>query len=181
MDVSSLGGGWVFVLEFTTIIFIVFAVLALGLLGVLTAEPIATILAAVAGYVLGKSTDIRGAGGEEIRRGGEEPKVLFEAMTRQEEIRSSRDEDKIKLQREVDDLKRKLAEAKVTVPSVTGTATGEAESKLREKSLMPDTKEVENPGAETGKVFYQSPEANIEVSKGSTVVLFVAKKTPPTS
>ena len=46
---------------------------------------------------------------------------------------------------------------------------------------MPDTKEVENPGAETGKVFYQSPEANIEVSKGSTVVLFVAKKTPPTS
>ena len=128
MDVSSLGGGWVFVLEFTTIIFIVFAVLALGLLGVLTAEPIATILAAVAGYVLGKSTDIRGAGGEEIRRGGEEPKVLFEAMTRQEEIRSSRDEDKIKLQREVDDLKRKLAEAKVTVPSVTGTATGEAES-----------------------------------------------------
>jgi len=48
MDVSSFGGGWVFVLEFTTIIFIVFAVLALGLLGVLKSEPIATILAAIA-------------------------------------------------------------------------------------------------------------------------------------
>jgi len=121
MDASSFGGGWVFVLEFTTIIFIVFAVLALGLLGVLTSEPIATILAAVAGYVLGKSTTIRGAGGDEIRRGGEEPKALFEALTKQEEIRSSRDEDKIKLQREVEDLKRKLAEGKVgAVRNVVG-------------------------------------------------------------
>jgi len=37
--------------------------------------------------------------------------------------------------------------------------------------------EVENPGAEAGKVFHQSPEANTEIAKGSTVVLFVAKKT----
>jgi PASTA domain len=181
MDVSSFGGGWVFVLEFTTIIFIVFAVLALGLLGVLKSEPIATILAAVAGYVLGKSTSIRGPGGEEIRRGGEESKALFEAMTKQEEIRSLRDEDKIKLQREVEDLKRQFAESKVTVPGVTGFATNEAESKLKEKNLMPDTKEVENSGAETGKVFHQQPEANAEVAKGSTVVLFVAKKTSPSA
>lgn len=176
MDVSSFGGGWVFVLEFTTIIFIVFAVLALGLLGVLKSEPIATILAAVAGYVLGKSTSIRGAGGEEIRREGEEPKALFEAITKQEEIRSSRDEEKIKLQREVDDLKLKLAESRVAVPGVTGVAIGEAEIRVKEKSLMPDTKEVENPGAEAGKVFHQTPEANTQVARGSTVVLFVAKK-----
>ena len=85
MDASSFGGGWVFVLEFTTIIFIVFAVLALGLLGVLTSEPIAAILAAIAGYVLGKSTHMRGGGGEEIVRGSEEPKALFDALIKREE------------------------------------------------------------------------------------------------
>jgi hypothetical protein len=40
MDVSSFGGGWAFVLEFTTIIFIIFAVLTLGLLGVLSSAMI---------------------------------------------------------------------------------------------------------------------------------------------
>jgi hypothetical protein len=176
MDVSSFGGGWVFVLEFTTIIFIVFAVLSLGLLGVLKSEPIATILAAIAGYVLGKSTSIRGAGGEEIRRGAEEPKVLFEAMTKQEEIRSQRDEEKIKLQREVEDLQRKLAQGKVAVPGVTGLVSDEAENKIKERNLVPEKKEVENSGAEAGKVFHQSPEPNSEVSKGSTVVVFIPKK-----
>ncbi len=82
MDVSSFGGGWVFVLEFTTIMFIVFAVLALGLLGVLDSEPIAAILAAIAGYVLGKSTSIRETGGEEVRRGAEVPKELLDALRR---------------------------------------------------------------------------------------------------
>jgi len=180
MDVSSFGGGWVFVLEFTTILFIVFAVLSLGLLGVLKSEPIATILAAIAGYVLGKSTSIRGAGGEEIRRGAEEPKVLFEAMTKQEEIRSLRDEEKIKLQREVDELQRKLAQSKVTVPGVIGSLTSEAENKIKEKNLVPDKKELETSEGEPGKVFHQSPEANAEVAKGSSVLLFIAKK-PKTS
>jgi len=176
MDVSSFGGGWVFVLEFTTIIFIVFAVLALGLLGVLKSEPIATILAAIAGYVLGKSTSISRAGGEEIRRGGEEPKALFEAMAKQEEIRSLRDGEKIKLQRELDDSQRKLAQIKVTVPGVTGFVTDQAENKIKEKNLLPEKKEVENSEAEAGKVFQQHPEPNAEVEKGSTVVLFIAKK-----
>lgn len=175
MDASSFGGGWVFVLEFTTIIFIVFAGLALGLLGVLKSEPIATILAAIAGYVLGKSTSIRGARGEEIRRGAEEPKVLFEAMTKQEEIRSLRDEEKIKLQREVEDLQRKLTQSKVTIPDVKGFVTDQAETKIKEKNLVPEKKEVANSEAEAGKVFHQSPEPNAEVAKGSMVVLFIAK------
>jgi hypothetical protein len=176
MDVSSFGGGWVFVLEFTTIIFIVFAVLALGLLGVLKSEPIATILAAIAGYVLGKSTSIRGAGGEELRRGAEDPKTLFEAMTRQEEIRSSRDEEKIKLRREVEDLQRKIAQSKVAVPSVIGFVTDQAKNKIKEKNLLAEQKEVENSGEDAGKVFHQSPEPDEEVAKGSTVLLFIAKK-----
>jgi len=176
MDVSSFGGGWVFVLEFTTIIFIVFAVLALGLLGVLKSEPIATILAAIAGYVLGKSTNIRGAGGEELRRGAEDPKMLFEAMTKQEEIRSSRDEEKTKLQREVEDLHRKIAQFKVAVPSVIGFVTDQAKNKIKEKNLLAEQKEVENSVEDVGKVFHQSPEPDAEVAKGSTVVLFIAKK-----
>ena len=48
MDVSVVGGGWVFVLEFTTIIFIVFAALSLGLLDKLESDQIGTILAAIA-------------------------------------------------------------------------------------------------------------------------------------
>jgi beta-lactam-binding protein with PASTA domain len=84
---------------------------------------------------------------------------------------------KIKLQRENEELKRRIGENKVTVPGVTGLASGEAESKLKERNLLPDTKEVENTGAEAGKVFHQLPQANAEATKGSTVVLFVAKKT----
>src|SRR5262245_31394560 len=176
MDVSSFGGGWVFVLEFTTIIFIVFAVLALGFLGVLKSEPIATILAAIAGYVLGKSTSTRGGGGEEFRRGAEDPKMLFEAMTKREEIRSSRDEEKIKLQREVEDLQRKIAQSKVAVPSVIGFVADQAKNKIKEKNLLAEQKEVENSEEDAGKVFHQSPEPDEEVAKGSTVVLFIAKK-----
>ena len=176
VDVSSFGGGWAFVLEFTTIIFIVFAVLALGIVGVLTSEPIAAILAAIAGYVLGKSTSVRGAGGEEIRRGGEEPKALFEALTRQEEIKSSRDEERRKLQREIEALQEKLSQSKVTVPDVKGLNPNDAESRMREKHLVVMRKEIENSKAETGKVFDQSPEANAESAKGSSVVLFVATK-----
>jgi beta-lactam-binding protein with PASTA domain len=72
----------------------------------------------------------------------------------------------------------RLPKIKITVPSVIGVATSEAESKLREKNLMPEMKEVENSGEEPSRVFHQSPEANAEVAKGSRVVLFVAKKAP---
>jgi hypothetical protein len=166
----------VFVLEFTTIIFIVFAVLALGLLGVLTSEPIATILAAIAGYVLGKSTSVRGGGGEEIRRGAEEPKVFFEAMAKQEEIRSSRDEEKAKLLRQVEDLKRELNRTRTPVPDVTNLDKTEAERKIREKGLIAEIKDVVNEAHEVGKIFDQSPPANTEVEKGGKVMLFAAVK-----
>lgn len=82
VDLSSFGGGWVFVLEFTTIIFIVFSVLSLGVLGVLNSEQIGTILAAIAGYVLGKSTTYRGPGGQEIVRGAEQPTAVLDALNK---------------------------------------------------------------------------------------------------
>lgn len=54
MDVSVLGGGFAFLLEFSTIIVIIFTLLILGILGSLEGKEIATILASIAGYVLGK-------------------------------------------------------------------------------------------------------------------------------
>lgn len=61
VDFSVLQGkGPEFVLGFTTIVAIAFAVLALGILGVLKSEQIGTLLAAIAGYVLGRAT-ARGA------------------------------------------------------------------------------------------------------------------------
>jgi hypothetical protein len=56
MDISLLGGGWAFLLEFSTVIVIIFAVLILAILGTLTGQEISTILAAIAGYVLGKAS-----------------------------------------------------------------------------------------------------------------------------
>jgi len=56
MDVSILGTGFSFLLEFSTVIVIIFAVIVMGVLGVLTGAEIAPILAAIAGYVLGKGT-----------------------------------------------------------------------------------------------------------------------------
>lgn len=55
MDISVLGGGFSFLLEFSTVIVIIFSLVILGVLGVLQGENIATILAAIAGYVLGKA------------------------------------------------------------------------------------------------------------------------------
>ena len=56
IDISLLGGGWSFLLEFSTVIVIIFALLILGILNILDGREIATILAAIAGYVLGKAT-----------------------------------------------------------------------------------------------------------------------------
>lgn len=56
IDISLLGGGWAFLLEFSTVIVIIFALLILGILKILEGREIATILAAIAGYVLGKAT-----------------------------------------------------------------------------------------------------------------------------
>lgn len=63
MDISLLGGGWAFLLEFSTVIVIIFAVLILAILRTLSGQEISTILAAIAGYVLGKaSTGARQSG-----------------------------------------------------------------------------------------------------------------------
>ena len=56
MDVSILGTGFSFLLEFSAIIVIIFAVITMGVIGVLTGTEIAPILAAIAGYVLGKGS-----------------------------------------------------------------------------------------------------------------------------
>lgn len=56
IDISLLGGGWAFLLEFSTVIVIIFTLLILGILGTLEGKDISTILAAIAGYVLGKAT-----------------------------------------------------------------------------------------------------------------------------
>ena len=56
IDISLLGGGWSFLLEFSTVIVIIFVLLCLGLLGTVTGKDIITVLAAIAGYVLGKAS-----------------------------------------------------------------------------------------------------------------------------
>jgi len=56
IDISLLGGGWAFLLEFSTVIVIIFTVLILGILSILDGKDISTILAAIAGYVLGKAS-----------------------------------------------------------------------------------------------------------------------------
>lgn len=56
MDISLLGGGFSFLLEFSTVIVIIFTLLILGTLGNLEGREISTILASIAGYVLGKAS-----------------------------------------------------------------------------------------------------------------------------
>jgi hypothetical protein len=56
MDISLLGGGFSFILEFSTVIVLIFALVTLGIIGILEGREIATILAAIAGYVLGKAS-----------------------------------------------------------------------------------------------------------------------------
>jgi hypothetical protein len=55
-DISVLGGGFSFLLEFSTVIVIIFALVILGILGTLQGNEISAILAAIAGYVLGKAS-----------------------------------------------------------------------------------------------------------------------------
>src|SRR5262249_7818332 len=50
------GGGAEFVLEFTAVVVIIFAAVVLGVLDILKQEQIGTLLAAIAGYVLGRAT-----------------------------------------------------------------------------------------------------------------------------
>ena len=57
VDLAVLRGrGAAFVLEFTAIVVIIFAAVMLGILKILVADQIATLLAAIAGYVLGRAT-----------------------------------------------------------------------------------------------------------------------------
>jgi hypothetical protein len=55
MDISLLGGGFSFLLEFSAVIVIIFTLMTLGILEVLDGKDITTILASIAGYVLGKA------------------------------------------------------------------------------------------------------------------------------
>ena len=71
MDISLLGGGWAFLLEFSTVIVIIFALVILGILKTLDGREIATILAAIAGYVLGKAST--GARGVSVKPSSREP------------------------------------------------------------------------------------------------------------
>jgi hypothetical protein len=67
------GRGAEFVLEFTTIVVIIFAATALGILGILDTQQIGTLLAAIAGYVLGRATT-RSRSGAGEKAGAEEEK-----------------------------------------------------------------------------------------------------------
>jgi hypothetical protein len=67
VDLAVLRGrGAEFVLEFTTIVVIIFATIVMGILDILQNEQIGTLLAAIAGYVLGRATTRTrsGAGGQ---------------------------------------------------------------------------------------------------------------------
>jgi hypothetical protein len=55
MDMSLLGSGFSFLLEFSAVIVIIFTLMTLGILEVLDGKDITTILASIAGYVLGKA------------------------------------------------------------------------------------------------------------------------------
>lgn len=67
MDISLLGGGFDFLLEFSTVIIIIFSLVILGVLKILNGENIATILAAIAGYVLGKAGSTSGKSDEQSK------------------------------------------------------------------------------------------------------------------
>jgi hypothetical protein len=71
LDISLLGGGWAFLLEFSTVIVIIFTLLILGILKILEGREISTILAAIAGYVLGKAT----SGGKSFDKPVETPQL----------------------------------------------------------------------------------------------------------
>lgn len=175
IDVSAFGGGWVFVLEFTTIIFIIFATLALGFVDVLGSEQIGTILAAIAGYVLGKSSSFKTPEGNEIVRGGEQPTAVVDILNKQAETRSKADEEKKALEAKIAQLEKDLGNAKVVVPGLVGKKYSDAEKELKDKGLLVSSKEVPNPEKEAGLIFEQIPAEKEELTKGSVVILLIAK------
>lgn len=67
MDISLLGGGFSFLLEFSAVIVIIFTLMTLGILKVLDGKDITTILASIAGYVLGKAGSISKGDGSESK------------------------------------------------------------------------------------------------------------------
>jgi hypothetical protein len=62
---SVAGQGPEFVLRFTALVTIIFAVIALSILGLLDPDQAGTILAAIAGYVLGQASARAARGGSE--------------------------------------------------------------------------------------------------------------------
>jgi hypothetical protein len=76
VDFSALRGrGSEFVLEFTTVVVIIFAAVILGVLRVLDTQQIGTLLAAIAGYVLGRASRGRSAQAEATSSGAQAPAV----------------------------------------------------------------------------------------------------------
>jgi hypothetical protein len=73
IDISLLGGGWSFLLEFSTVIVIIFVLLCLGLMGAITGKDITTILASIAGYVLGRASSAAAQKGSDKEPAGGRP------------------------------------------------------------------------------------------------------------
>lgn len=176
IDVSAFGGGWIFVLEFTTIIFIIFAAIALGFVGVLGSEQIGTILAAIAGYVLGKSTSMKSPEGAEIVRGAEQPTAVMDLLAKQSENRAKTDDEKKALAEKITQLEKELSNAKIIVPDLRKKTFADAEKELKEKGLLASRKDVITDSDEPGLVFEQVPAGKEELAKGSMVVVLVASK-----
>jgi hypothetical protein len=85
MDVSLLGGGFSFILEFSTVIVIIFSIVILGVVGILEGREIATILAAIAGYVLGKATGFLPSSKEQAQPEQQKTEELNKKIKEQEE------------------------------------------------------------------------------------------------
>jgi hypothetical protein len=172
IDVSAFGGGWIFVLEFTTIIFIIFAALALGFVGVLGSEQIGTILAAIAGYVLGKSSTFKSPEGGEIVRGAEQPTAVLDLLAKQSETRSKTNDEKKALEAKISQLEKDLSSVQIMVPNVIGRSVLEAEKALKEKGLLAF---VPASQPKEGQVIDQIPAEKETAAKGSLVTLLVVK------
>lgn len=82
VDFSALRGrGPEFVLEFTAIVVIIFAAVILGILGQLDSQQIGTLLAAIAGYVLGKGSARTRSGGSDAPATPQPTKVELSLKT----------------------------------------------------------------------------------------------------
>jgi len=101
--ISLLGGGFSFLLEFSTVIVIIFAVVILSIIGILKNQEIATILAAIAGYVLGKATGFLPSYREQAQ--SEQPKVEDQSKKIEEQGKQIADQGK-----EIEELKKAKTE-----------------------------------------------------------------------